>query len=449
MFESALVHISDLECGEGNRAETMSYSDGYSACADMLLEDVEQVLKDYEVQHGRIGLVVTGDVASRGAADEYDKALSTLRRVTSRLHIPREYLAIVPGNHDVSWADCERAFLQKYPGERDTTKARNLVEKIAHFQKFFEEATGLKFNGPGSVVSFPEFLQLGVALVGFDTTVPCTFRREDNQGILLKETVDEGAGLLTQLTDKQPEAFRIAALHHCLNPFADENEKKEERSFLRNAKDARGFLAKAGFTVVVCGHEHHQRALADLRTGQQVFATGSYGLRIEGLLERYGGDPPAVTNRYQIFFFGSDGPGKCVLRRLRFAGTLDSNWISDDEEGPASIPVYRTLLAFENDRAIPVIGNPIRFAWRPGWKVVSVVLNTSHEILSGLESVTYKLGNVAVTRRNPQESFRAELEVCDPAGTSLETELQFKNGRMKSLERVSLPSEDPIWSVSA
>ena len=110
-YRSALVHLSDIECGEKNRAASQTYVDGYITCADKLIDDAKnELFEKQSLAPSQVGLVITGDIANKGQEEEYQEARRVIERIRNSLGIPSKQVAIVPGNHDVNWASCENAF---------------------------------------------------------------------------------------------------------------------------------------------------------------------------------------------------------------------------------------------------------------------------------------------------------------------------------------------------
>ena len=195
MHDAAIIHLSDIECGSENRADSDSIINGYQKVAGHLVDDVRGlVLEGWGIPRNRLGLVISGDIASKGSSVEYTKAQIILDTVRDQLGIDAACTAVVPGNHDVDWASCEAAFKKKMPdvSEPDATQrevVRSCREKLDNFGRFFEYACNLKWEGPESVVFFSGFIELGVVLVGLDTTYKCTFCEDDNVGFLRDDTV--------------------------------------------------------------------------------------------------------------------------------------------------------------------------------------------------------------------------------------------------------------------
>jgi len=434
MSRSAIIHISDTEFGEFDRVQSSSRQDGYALCVERFAEDVSAILAQEQVPSDRVGLVVTGDIAYYGAREEYETALRVVNSMTDRLHIGRERIAIVPGNHDVNWPACKEAF--DASGKSNHKDAESLAEKHLHFSRFFRELLGKEFPGPGSAFAFPGFLPMGFALVGIDSTLPCTFDETDNYGRVLDSTAAKAGVLLRGLKESaetgiDDATIGIVALHHCATPQADRHA--DDNSYLHEAEDARSFLTEAGFELFICGHEHRQGSSGDLRTGGKVLTTGSFGLGIGKLVERYEGDQRIPTNRYQILLLKDDAVNmECVLRRLEPPGNASSVWGPDKEQGPERfifMPRLQPFSAAGEPEVRFVIGTPAAFDRKERTFAVEVALEGAKDSLERIRKVTYSAS--AGTKRestNARERFRTQLEMSDSTDRVLGVELTMRDG---------------------
>src|SRR6267142_3599453 len=90
-----LIHLSDIHFHQRRGGGT------YDLDKDLRNE----LERDARKMADRIGhvhrILVTGDIAFAGKADEYDKALEWLRLICGRVGCPEEKVWTTPGNHDV------------------------------------------------------------------------------------------------------------------------------------------------------------------------------------------------------------------------------------------------------------------------------------------------------------------------------------------------------------
>jgi hypothetical protein len=433
--KSVLIHLSDLECGQNNRGESETRTQGYRESTERLISDVRSVLRRRAADKCPRGLVVSGDIADRGLEPEYDKALSVLETLRDALGISRNRIGIVPGNHDVDWPSTARAFAEQWPGlspldPKDRERARVLPQKLANFGSFFTRLTGLAYDGPESVLAFDGFTELGVALIGLDSTYPCTFCPEDNYGLLRDVSCNAAQARLAPLL-RNPQLVPIALVHHCPNPLADIQEG--DASYLHNASEGLGWLRHAGFSVILCGHEHRQRSSSDLRTQYQVLATGSYGLNRSELLRVNRSADRVETNRYQLILLDPEGQSEFMLRKLQWPGMVESDWIDDDDDGPSEFPVHLRRPLLESELQGSGFAEVAAMMGRPcvlltGSLVMSVSLVGPRAALASIRSVSYEIGAHRRTTTNKGERFGAMLEFHREEATLLWVQLTLNDG---------------------
>ena len=100
-----VLHLSDVQFGRHHRF-------GSDEPFDTLYQRLEDDLRGLADDHGlRPDLVVvTGDLAEWGRPKEFDEARDFLERLERFLDLPRERIAVIPGNHDVNRKSCEGYF---------------------------------------------------------------------------------------------------------------------------------------------------------------------------------------------------------------------------------------------------------------------------------------------------------------------------------------------------
>ena len=453
MYDSAIIHLSDLECGDNNRAERPSRVDGYRRCADRLVEDIQRLLfTERELRSDRIGLIITGDIANKGSDAEYEKAAEVVGRIRSRLGIPNRQVAILPGNHDVSRPACEQEFHRQFPhlrgeDEIDRREARGLAEKFVSFNRFCRSTCGYDFGGPESVMLFDGFLTLGVALVALDTSYPCTFHPDDNFGLLRDLAIERAGECLRRAVAGADRPVPVAALHHCLLPFAD--QIGDDKSYCRNGSEALVWLTEAGFGVVLCGHEHQTKCLGELRTGYRVLATGSYGLNATSLVHRYSGAARADSNKYQILLVQKDETSSLLFRRLRTPGGFDDSWGPDDSDGGAAIYLRlpRRYLGGTSEQerltqqANLLVAGPSRM--RSGRLMITMSLRAPRDTLGMINVVSYRVGDRGplIESRNREDGFLRDEEVVSGNSICVQAWFETDLGRLGPLV-VEIPGRE-------
>src|SRR5262249_5536823 len=91
-----LLHLSDLHLVTADQAQ-IAYS---QLAADLRQQGI-----------GRLdALVVSGDLVNRATAGEYAAAELFIEQIKSGFGLKAQAVALVPGNHDVSWARADSAY---------------------------------------------------------------------------------------------------------------------------------------------------------------------------------------------------------------------------------------------------------------------------------------------------------------------------------------------------
>ena len=108
-----LLHISDIHFQ--HPACATPHLDPDRPYRTRLIQDA----RDRVSVHGNVdAIVVGGDIAFKGAPEEYKAALEWLDELATATGCPRERIYVVPGNHDV-----DRKFIERTPATRNAQAA--------------------------------------------------------------------------------------------------------------------------------------------------------------------------------------------------------------------------------------------------------------------------------------------------------------------------------------
>jgi len=108
-----ILHVSDMQFGAQHRFGADGITPGdrrNSTLAARLLGDLEHLSGEYGLAPDLV--VGSGDLTEQAKREEFDQAYDFLAELADGLGLGRHRVAIVPGNHDVSWLGCEAYFLQ-------------------------------------------------------------------------------------------------------------------------------------------------------------------------------------------------------------------------------------------------------------------------------------------------------------------------------------------------
>lgn len=441
-YQSALIHLSDLEFGENNRGGGDAVKEGNISCADKLIADIRSVL--YGEQHfvgEDVGLVITGDITTSGEKKDFDIALNVITHIRDELRIPENQVAVVPGNHDVCWSDYEEA-LKLLPTEQKARmvphELNELERKLNSFSVFFRGlCPGLDFPKPCTAVAFDGFVKLGVALVGFDTTHPCT-SKETNHGLLCDDQERAGKEQLERLLEKNKRLIPTAMMHHAIRPsLADESDT----SHLWNHEQAAEWLQNDGFSLFICGHEHKPTAVQQLGAASTTLVTGTYGLTAAKLNERYRG-AGLVPNTYQMLLLDPEGESRLLLRELEVAGSSDSAWKGSSKVAEAPVVTRRPRIQAHKQRADKVhLCLSDHVLLDEEMMVLAFRLDEPEDQLDVVNSVTYTVNGTKLARnRNRDSHFLADFLFQKRQHVSVTAEIVTEMG---SVVRTEIKPEPP------
>lgn len=314
-----ILHLSDLHFGRRNRFNGENPRN--------LAKRHAAALKD-----GFIGaslpptinlVIITGDVGEGGRKEDYDSALLFFKTLQKELGLPPSHFVFCPGNHDVSWSECNAVAGQWQFDEgndwstadgqsKEDLRQRMHEVKFHHFYQFLRDFYG---RGPDDVAPprgggarIHDFPLLGVSVAALDTC-----RREshlEHGGHLGYEQAD--AVLEHWQQGEAVQWIKVVVLHHNPTKIPDFEVWKERASraglsgarFKHAISDAAGFDASnlehivkhANVQLVLHGHHHSRTSSLMTWAGgghASVLAAGSWGAPDD---QRPDGEP----NRFQV-----------------------------------------------------------------------------------------------------------------------------------------------------
>lgn len=325
-----VLHLSDLHI-ENNDQATEWYS---QLAADLRQQGIAKL----------DGVVVSGDVVQHATPPEYDAAANFLEKLMEGFSVRASSIAIVPGNHDVSWTASRSAY--QLHRKADLSSPPALGAFVSHGEGVLEVRDDAAW--PRRFEAFAAFYQ---RITG--DTYPPDFADQGTVVTLTTDRVIRFVGLssawesdhlfpgrasihplaLTRALDRlptpQPNEVRIAVFHHPLQSGGDDRIRDD--AFLQR-------LAIQGFHVVLHGHVHradsalyrYDQAL-DGRT-LEIVSAGTFGAPTREWV-------PGYPLQYNLLAFEPDRlrvETRC-RREVHGAWEPDARW----RTGPGSDPVPR------------------------------------------------------------------------------------------------------------
>lgn len=276
----AILHLTDLHISVDN--------------AEWIIDRAHQVANAVKLaclDSDKIYIVVSGDIANKGLAEEYEKALTFFTRLKSGLsnnyggQVPVEQrILCVPGNHDV-WLQEENMLrsvaiknvAETYP-KLDKSIFDNIVATQASYAEFVKKINEDDEFKPSLLSTYDDLVgDFHIHFNLYNTAWMCGLK--DQQGTIFMPM--DGAVKTPKDTD-----LAISVMHHYYNWLSV--EKQNKTNFMRRVGGASNIL--------LYGHEH------------EVITTGKTENLSTGLISEYEGaafyskdkETGAVQSQFQV-----------------------------------------------------------------------------------------------------------------------------------------------------
>ncbi len=272
----AIVQVSDMQFGPKCLFEPARLSRDISA-------DVIHLSEQYSFIPTYV--VVSGDVAESGTADQFTSGKLFIDAMCRELSIDTRNVLVVPGNHDLNW---ELSKLSEQIGDPHL--------KFSCFDRFCEDVLGSAAFRNRS--TFPESIDYrhGIYFLMINSS---EFEDHENyEGKVncqrLLETL--ASGKFNEATNS--EFLKIAVLHHRLDVAAH-----EARSAVSNADEVDAILSKNGFQIALSGHVHCEFTHRKEVDGSFVTYSGCGSTAIDKTQR-----PDGVPNQYTVHVLDDQSP---------------------------------------------------------------------------------------------------------------------------------------------
>lgn len=256
--EFTWLHLSDIHFED----DTGPHAASQDRVKQAFLEDLPEVLRADELVPDAV--FVTGDIAQRAQAAEYDKAWDFLGQLKAQLPKPAAPIMLVPGNHDVQRDKAalhrseEEAALKlltsndkvidylKSPGSK--ADRDRVFERLENYLAFARRCAALgqpALNHGYFYTTQMDHLGVTIGVAGLNSAWRCSSDQDRGRLLLGVPQIDQA------LLDLQPSTLRLLLLHH---PIASDWFVHEDQLYQRHQ------LGK--FDFVLRGHEHDPHAFS-------------------------------------------------------------------------------------------------------------------------------------------------------------------------------------------
>ncbi len=239
----AYVHLSDIHFGQERGGDRITHGD----VKERLIEDAARQVRNH-AGGSAAGIIVTGDAAYAGKANEYKDAGAWLDRLAAAVNCSRTAVQVVPGNHDIDRDGISPAcklMLDQIIADGETKLDSFLESKLdcellyAKFAAYRPFAEGYDCaldhsGGPASDRTVELAPGRFIRFIGLNSALICS--ANDVEGRLL-------LGAAQRVLPKTPGEELVVLCHHPLN-------------WLQDSDEARRYV-RSRARVFVSGHEHN------------------------------------------------------------------------------------------------------------------------------------------------------------------------------------------------
>jgi 3',5'-cyclic AMP phosphodiesterase CpdA/thymidylate synthase len=289
---SLLLHLSDLHLGNSPMEDTVgdykieAVKEVDRVSRFRLLRNTLKALTAWLAENNMAldGVIVTGDVTTRGASAGFRELPGLLDALGTALPDPKQ-IVVVPGNHDVTWGTepgSEERYRSYIEGVRASGYVTPLLDGIDYNGDDPSDNTDPLLIGPDFVVAAVNSADMCGVVEPFREDAAAEFERLTAVGDISGElqaqirrirTYDmprishrQMAALAGRIDQTPADLVRIVALHHHLVPVREEEEVKPFESIV-NLGTFSTFLGEVGIDVVVHGHKHFAKVQSLALTG--------------------------------------------------------------------------------------------------------------------------------------------------------------------------------------
>jgi len=250
-----IIHISDLHFGKSNFPDN-DIAGGHRSLTSLFAAD----LAELEMERPA-ALIISGDLTWRGDPAEFQEALTFVTRLHSLHGVdPLLDLIVVPGNHDITWADQSDG---KYDPKREVRYPGPDAER--NYRNFFSRTIGVPANtflSMGRRYLLQNYVTLDV--LGLNS---CRLegRNFSGYGYVGLDQITNGASQMEWSKERNTVNYRLAILHHHLVPVSPVEEVATDHDFSLTLDSGQLLYKMQDFGVDVASHGHqHQPFLSSI-----------------------------------------------------------------------------------------------------------------------------------------------------------------------------------------
>mgnify|MGYP000830684289 CR=1 FL=1 len=260
-MNTAIIHLSDLHLTELKNAEgEYIYESWFLDKNNRFEEETLDFIKNKKekLNIDNFILVVSGDLSNTSSQEEYDVLASFLEKLIAKTNIHKNNVLIVPGNHDINWAENMKAYEEsKNTSLKKKTAHEFYEEKYKYFSKFYNDFYSNDIKFPSQKYVIRDFsYDNSILFVCLNSTLEMSYVKEqENQRRVifdLSKLEKELEELSKQYDKKYSQLIKIAILHH--NPIKMSTDPTSK--CIHNWDNISNIFKKYDIKIFLFGHEH-------------------------------------------------------------------------------------------------------------------------------------------------------------------------------------------------
>lgn len=261
MSTTNILHLSDLHIG-----------DGELPCIREIVSAVNAMTIDMIIFTGDI-FDSKGEKGGEGWIEEDEKvnrALEFFNDLVTELHVPKEDVLFVPGNHDYN---------RQAEKEYEIWKAYDLFLKLFYKdeEKFYRQCY-LNINHNRMVIK--DDWKRKILYLGFDSNYIdkyyCNNKDKNKKGKILID-IEQINKLEDFQNSRYEDYYKIAFFHHPCYLFQERRDVAD--GILANGPDFMDCMVRFGVKLFLHGHKHYGRSTIDIQHGTQIYMIAAGSIR--------------------------------------------------------------------------------------------------------------------------------------------------------------------------
>jgi len=247
-----ILHLTDLHFARGDHRREHAW--GFASETNHAPTMADSIAAAIRASGQKIGFVlVTGDLTFKASEGEFEEAARSLNLLRTHLDLDTDQVVVIPGNHDIAWADtlpdADESLI--YAREKDTEAYRLFFRDFFKYDPDTHLSMGRRFWFPhGGTV---EICALN------SSTLAQNRHHLPGMGWVHAGAVASTTGELGWHDRQTGMSLRLLALHHHLAVPESYNHPDEFSKGFGMAADATGLMRQAvrrGVHLAIHGHRH-------------------------------------------------------------------------------------------------------------------------------------------------------------------------------------------------